>query len=99
MAAASATSVMLALRPFSEAAKRLWGPASEASGNRERLDVAGTRRKVTDPAGRARVNAMLAKGAARRDVASVASPSGSAGAAQLSSSGRIAFANVALTKQ
>jgi len=53
--------------------------------------------KVTDPAVRAQVEAMLAKVAALGDVASVASPFSSA--AQVSSSGRIAFANVTLTKQ
>ncbi len=42
---------------------------------------------------------MLAKVAALGDVASVASPYGPAGAAQISSSGQVAFANVTLDKQ
>ena len=42
---------------------------------------------------------MLAKVAALADVASVASPYGPRGAAQISSSGQIAFANVTLDKQ
>ena len=42
---------------------------------------------------------MLAKVAALGDVASVASPYAPAGAAQISRSGQVAFANVTLDKQ
>ncbi len=72
--------------------------APTASGDREQIVVAVKQGKLTDPAVRSQVQAMLTKVAALPDVASVASPY-SAGAAQTSSSGRIAFANVTLTKQ
>ena len=54
---------------------------------------------MTDPAVRRQVETMLAKVAALGDVASVASPYGPTGAAQISSSGQVAFANVTLTTQ
>ena len=73
--------------------------APKASGDREQIVVAVTHGKVTDPAVRSQVETMLAKVAALGDVASVASPYGPAGAAQISSSGQIAFANVTLDKQ
>ncbi len=82
-----------------EALTLLQHAAPAASGDREQIVVAVEHGKVTDPAVRARVDAMLARVAALGDVSSVASPYGSAGAAQISSSGRIAFANVTLTKQ
>ena len=73
--------------------------APKASGDREQIVVAVKQGKLTDPAVRSQVEAMLTKVAALGDVASVASPYGPAGAAQISSSGQIAFANVTLTKQ
>ncbi|HWB22273.1 MAG TPA: MMPL family transporter, partial [Gaiellaceae bacterium] len=73
--------------------------APKAAGDREQIVVAVTQGKVTDPAVRSQVEAMLTKVAALGDVASVSSPYGPAGAAQISSSGQIAFANVTLTKQ
>ena len=54
---------------------------------------------VTDSAVRAQVESMLAKVAVLPDVASVASPYGPRGAAQISRSGQIAFANVTMTTQ
>src|SRR6266567_3602858 len=80
-----------------EALTLLQHAAPAASGDREQIVVAVKQGRVTDPTVRAQVDAMLAKVAALRDVASVASPYSSA--AQISSSGRIAFANVTLTKQ
>jgi RND superfamily putative drug exporter len=82
-----------------EALTLLQKVAPKASGDREQIVVAVTQGKVTDQAVRSRVEAMLAKVAALKDVASVASPYAPAGAAQISSSGQIAFANVTLTKQ
>jgi RND superfamily putative drug exporter len=73
--------------------------APKASGDREQIVVAVKQGKVTDPAVRSQVEAMLTKVAALGDVASVASPYGPTGAAQISSSGQIAFANVTLNKQ
>jgi RND superfamily putative drug exporter len=72
--------------------------APQASGDREQIVVAVKQGKVTDPAVRTQVEAMLAKVAKLPDVASVASPYAPTGAAQISSSGQIAFANVILTK-
>jgi RND superfamily putative drug exporter len=71
----------------------------QASGDREQIVVAVTRGKVTDPAVHRQVGTMLARVAALGDVASVASPYGPAGAAQISRSGQVALANVTLTKQ
>jgi RND superfamily putative drug exporter len=82
-----------------EALRLLQKAAPAASGDREQIVVAATAGKVTDPAVRSQVEAMLAKVAKLEDVASVASPYGPGGAAQISSSGQIAFANVTLTKQ
>ncbi len=73
--------------------------APKASGDREQIVVAVKQGKLTDPAVRTQVEAMLAKVGALSDVASVASPYGPNGAAQISKSGQVAFANVVLTKQ
>ena len=82
-----------------EALSLLQKSAPKASGDREQIVVAVKQGKVTDPAVRSQVEAMLAKVATLSDVASVASPYGPTGTAQISRSGRIAFANVTLTKQ
>src|SRR2546429_519084 len=82
-----------------EALNVLQRAAPKASGDREQIVVAVKQGKVTDPAVRRQVEAMLAKVAALPDVASVASPYETTAAAQISSSGQIAFANVTLTKQ
>jgi len=81
-----------------EALTLLQKVAPKAAGDREQIVVAVKQGKVTDPAVRSQVEAMLTKVAALGDVASVASPYGPKGAAQISSSGQIAFANVTLTK-
>src|SRR5205814_4061320 len=82
-----------------EALNLLKKSAPKASGDREQIVVAVKQGTVTDPAVRSQVEAMLAKVAALGDVASVASPYGPTGTAQISRSGHIAFANVTLTKQ
>src|SRR6266496_281343 len=82
-----------------EALNLLQRAAPKASGDREQIVVAVKQGKVTDPAVRSRVEAMLKKIAALGEVASVASPYGPTGAAQISSSRQVAFANVTLTKQ
>jgi putative drug exporter of the RND superfamily len=73
--------------------------APKASGDREQIVVAVKHGKLTDPAVRTRVETMLENVGALSDVASVASPYGPNGAAQIAKSGQIAFANVVLTKQ
>ena len=82
-----------------EALRLLEGAAPQASGDREQIVVAVTSGQVTDPAVRSQVEALLAKVAKLGDVATVAWPYGPGGAAQISRSGKIAFANVTLTKQ
>jgi putative drug exporter of the RND superfamily len=82
-----------------EAQQLLQRSAPKAAGDREQVVLAVTEGRVTDPAARARAQAMLARVAALPEVASVASPYGPAGAAQISPSGQIAFANVTMTKQ
>ena len=82
-----------------EAQSLLQKAVPQASGDREQIVVAVTVGKVTDPAVHRRVGAMLARVSALGDVASVASPYGPSGVAQISRSGQVAFANVTLTKQ
>ena len=82
-----------------EAQNLLARVAPKASGDREQIVIAAGSGKVTDAAVRAQTERMLARVGALRDVASVASPYGPHGAAQVSRSGRIAFATVTLTKQ
>ncbi|MGH2850870.1 MAG: MMPL family transporter, partial [Solirubrobacteraceae bacterium] len=73
--------------------------APKASGDREQVVVAVTHGKLADRAVRTQVDAMLAKVASLGYVASVASPYAPAGAAQISRSGQVGFANVTLDKQ
>ncbi len=73
--------------------------APKASGDREQIVFAVEQGKLTDPAARSRIEAMLEQVAALPTVASVASPFAPGGAAQISSSGQVAFANVTLAKQ
>ena len=73
--------------------------APAAAGDHEQIVIAVSHGKVTDPAVRAQVQTMLAKVAVLGDVASVVSPYGPQGVAQISASGRIAFANVTMTTQ
>ena len=82
-----------------EALNLLKRVAPKAAGDREQIVVAIKQGKVTDSAVRGQVEAMLTRVAALPDVSSVASPYGPTGAAQISSSGQIAFANVILRKQ
>ena len=82
-----------------EAQNLLARVAPKASGDREQIVIAVSSGKVTDPTVRAQTEKMLARVAALRDVASVLSPYGPHGAAQVSRSGQIAFATVTLTKQ
>jgi RND superfamily putative drug exporter len=81
-----------------EALNLLKKVAPKASGDREQIVVAVTHGKVTDPAVRRQVDTMLTRVASLGDVASVASPYAATGAAQISSSGQVAFANVTLDK-
>jgi len=73
--------------------------APKESGDRERIVIAVSQGKVTDPAVRSQVETMLGKVAALNNVASVASPFAPGGAGQVSKSGKIAFADVTLNKQ
>jgi len=73
--------------------------APKASGDHEQIVVAVKQGKLTDPGTRIRVEAMLAKIAALGDVASVTSPYGRHGAAQISASGQVGFANVTMSGQ
>jgi RND superfamily putative drug exporter len=73
--------------------------APSAAGDREQIVIAVKQGKVTDPVVRTQVETMLTKVAALPDVASVASPYAPRNAAQMSSSGTIAFANVTMTTQ
>src|SRR5438552_2574906 len=82
-----------------EALNLLQKVAPKASGDREQIVVAVEHGKVTDPGVRKQVEAMLTRVATLGDVASVTSPYRPSGAAQVSSSGQVAFANVTLTKQ
>src|SRR5947208_2773734 len=63
--------------------------APKASGDREQIVVAVKQGKLTDPAVRSQVEAMLTKVAALGYVASVASPYRSAGTAKTATSGQI----------
>jgi RND superfamily putative drug exporter len=73
--------------------------APKASGDTDRIVVATDRGRITDPAVRARVEAMLRQVARLPHVASVTSPYSPAGRAQISPSGKIAYATVTLDKQ
>jgi RND superfamily putative drug exporter len=80
-----------------EAQNLLQKSAPKASGDKEQIVLAVDHGRMTDPAVRARAQAILARVAALSDVASVASPYAAAGSAQISPSGQVAFANVTLT--
>ncbi|HEX4034838.1 MAG TPA: MMPL family transporter [Solirubrobacteraceae bacterium] len=82
-----------------EAQNLLTRVAPRAAGDREQVVIAVGAGKVTDPAVRAQAEAMLTQVGALSVVASVASPFGPRGHAQISSSGQVAFANVTMTKQ
>jgi RND superfamily putative drug exporter len=82
-----------------EAQQLLRRAAPKAAGDHEQVVVAVAHGRVTDPAAMARAQAMLARVAALPEVASILSPYNPAGAAEISRSGEVAFANVTLTKQ
>jgi len=68
--------------------------APKVSGDVDRLVVATDHGRVTDPAVRARMEALLAKVARMPHVTEVASPYGPHGPAQIAPSGQVAFATV-----
>ena len=68
--------------------------APKASGDTEQIVIAVARGRVTDPAARTRVDALLARVAAAPHVSIVSSPLVPGGAGQIAPSGRVAFANV-----
>ncbi len=80
-----------------EAQTLLQKAAPKASGDKEQIVLAVDRERVTDPAVRARAEAVLGKVAKLGDVAAVASPYAAGGGAQISPSGQVAFADVTLT--
>jgi putative drug exporter of the RND superfamily len=81
-----------------EAQQLLQKAAPKASGDREQVVIAVDHGKVTDAAMKAQAEQMLARVAKLPDVAGVVSPYSTAGAAQISKSGQVAFATVTLTK-
>jgi RND superfamily putative drug exporter len=82
-----------------EALQLLERAAPKASGDVEQVVFAVKHGSVTDPAAKARANAVMKKLSALPEVASVASPYATGATAQISKSGQIAFANVTMTKQ
>src|ERR1700761_2864245 len=70
-----------------EAQQLLQRAAPKAAGDHEQVVIAVTQGRVSDPAVRARAEAMLARVAALPEVASIVSPYAPAGAAQVSRSG------------
>jgi RND superfamily putative drug exporter len=77
-----------------DAIKLLQRSAPKASGDTDQIVIAVNQGRVTDPAIRARVDAMLANVARLPHVTSVTSPYGAAAARQIAPSGQVAFANV-----
>jgi RND superfamily putative drug exporter len=71
-----------------DAIKLLQRSAPKASGDTDQIVIAVNQGRVTDPAIRARVDAMLAKVARLPHVTSVTSPYGAAAARQIAPSGR-----------
>src|SRR6202789_2127698 len=81
-----------------DALKLLEHAAPKASGDSEQIVIAVKKGRVTDPAVKSRANSMFARVQKLPDVASVASPFTSTGAAQVSKSGQVAYAVVTMTK-
>ncbi|QEC47366.1 MMPL family transporter [Baekduia soli] len=79
-----------------DALNLLKSSAPKASGDTERIVVAVRSGSVTDAAVRAKVEAMLARVAKLPHVATVTSPYGAGAGAQISRSGRIAYATVTM---
>jgi len=73
--------------------------APKASGDTEQVVIAVKHGRVTDPAVRSRVQGMLAALSRLPHVSEISSPYGARGAAQISPSGRIAFAKVTFDVQ
>jgi len=73
--------------------------APKASGDTDQIVIAAKQGHITDPAVRTQIEAMLAKVARLPHVSEVTSPYGPTGAAQISKSGEIAFANVTFDEQ
>jgi len=73
--------------------------APRASGDTEQVVIAVDRGRVTDRATRAQVQATLAKLARQPHVTEISSPYGPRGAAQISPSGQVAFANATFDVQ
>jgi len=81
-----------------EAQHLLQQAAPNASGDREQIVIAVDHGTVTDAGVKRRAERMLNRVASLPDVASIISPYTTAGAAQVSNSGQIAFATVTMTK-
>jgi RND superfamily putative drug exporter len=81
-----------------EALQLLERAAPKASGDVEQVVFAVKKGTLTEPAMKARADAVLKKLAALPEVASVASPYAAGAAAQISKSGQVAFANVTMTQ-
>ena len=73
--------------------------APSASGDTEKIVIAVERGRVTDPAVRSQVQAMLAALARQPHVTEISSPYGPHGAGQISPSGKVAFANATFDVQ
>jgi putative drug exporter of the RND superfamily len=71
----------------------------KASGDTEQIVIATKQGKLTDPAVRAKVQALLATIAQQPHVTTVGSPYATTGAKQISASGQIGFANVVFSVQ
>jgi RND superfamily putative drug exporter len=73
--------------------------APKASGDTDQIVIATDKGRITDQAVRTQVEAMLANVARLPHVSEIASPYGPTGAAQISKSGEIGFANVTFDEQ
>ena len=82
-----------------DAIRLLQRNAPKASGDTDQLVIGARQGKVTDPAIRAKAEALFAQVAELPHVSSVASPYDPAGKAQISPNGDVAFANVTFDAQ
>jgi putative drug exporter of the RND superfamily len=82
-----------------DAVNLLQRSAPKASGDTDQIVIAVNHGRVTDPAVRAQVKAMLANVARLPHVTEISSPYGPTGAAQIAPSGTVAFANVTFDVQ
>ncbi len=82
-----------------DAVNLLQRAAPRASGDTDQVVIAVKQGRVTDPAVRSKVQTALAAVARLPHVTEVSSPYGSHGAAQISPSGQVAFANVTFDEQ